>query len=133
MPPVPVVVEYTSVHAVPSGDTWILNALPYAASQVSTTWLIDAEAPRSTWSHCGSLKALAQRVPVVFPSKAAEAGVPAFSVEEAVAALPWDSRLSTAMAGAVTARPDAINTTRKAMSRPMRYRPGLRESCTASP
>ena len=45
-------------------------------------------APRSTWIHCGSLNALDQRVPVL-PSTAAEAGVPAFSVDEAVAALPW--------------------------------------------
>jgi hypothetical protein len=70
---------------------------------------------------------------VVFPSNAAEAGVPAFSMEEADAVFPWDSRVSTAMAGLVTARPDAINTTREAMSRPKRYRPGLREGCTASP
>jgi hypothetical protein len=42
--------------------------------------------PRSTSSHCGSVAALAQRVPVL-PSKAADAGVPAFSVEEVVAVL----------------------------------------------
>ena len=40
--------------------------------------------PRSTCSHCGSLNALDQRVPVL-PSTASAAGVPAFSVEEAVA------------------------------------------------
>ena len=44
--------------------------LAYAASQFSTTWLMVAVAPRSTWSHCGSLKALDQRVPVL-PSTAA--------------------------------------------------------------
>ena len=44
--------------------------------------------PRSTWSHCGSAAALDQRVPVL-PSTAADGGVPAFSVEEAVAGLPW--------------------------------------------
>jgi hypothetical protein len=43
--------------------------------------------PRSTCSHCGSLNALDQRVPVL-PSTAAEAGVPAFSVDEAVAGRP---------------------------------------------
>jgi hypothetical protein len=43
--------------------------------------------PRSTWSHCGSEKALDQRVPVL-PSTAAEAGVPAFSVDDAVAGCP---------------------------------------------
>src|SRR5258708_7488475 len=39
--------------------------------------------PRSTSSHCGSENADDQRVPV-FPSAAADAGVPAFSVLEAV-------------------------------------------------
>ena len=71
MPPGPVVVDYTVVQDVPSSDTWIWKALPYAASQRSTTWSIVAFAPRSTWSHCGSLKALDQRVPVS-PSTAAE-------------------------------------------------------------
>src|SRR5882757_2064444 len=42
--------------------------------------------PRSTWSHWGSENALDQRVPV-FPSTAFAAGVPAFSVEDAVAVL----------------------------------------------
>jgi hypothetical protein len=40
--------------------------------------------PRSTWSHWGSLKALDHRV-LRLPSTASAAGVPAFSVEEAVA------------------------------------------------
>src|ERR1035437_4045050 len=42
--------------------------------------------PRSTSSHCGSLAADDQRVPVL-PSTAAEAGVPAFSIDDAVAVL----------------------------------------------
>jgi heme exporter protein A len=42
--------------------------------------------PRSTWSHWGSLKALDHRVPRL-PSTASAAGVPLFSVEEAVAGL----------------------------------------------
>src|SRR5258707_586266 len=42
--------------------------------------------PRSTSSHCGSANADDQRVPV-FPSTAFAAGVPAFSVEDAVAVL----------------------------------------------
>src|SRR5580700_1068844 len=42
--------------------------------------------PRSTSSHWGSEKALDQRVPVL-PSTASAAGVPAFSVEDAVAVL----------------------------------------------
>src|SRR5690242_2294676 len=47
-------------------------------------WLL----PRSTSSHCGSEKALDQRVPVL-PSTAFEAGKLALSVEDAVAVLPW--------------------------------------------
>src|SRR6266571_9133681 len=85
------------VHAVPSGDTWIWYALPYAASHCRTTWLTVADAPRSTWIHCGSLKALDQRVPVL-PSTAAEAGVPAPSTDEAVAGFPCDSNVLAALA-----------------------------------
>jgi hypothetical protein len=44
-------------------------------------------APRSTWSHCGSLNALDQRLPAL-PSTAAPAGKAAFSTDEAVAGLP---------------------------------------------
>src|SRR5260221_466673 len=60
-------------------------------------WQIGWDDPRSTWSHCGSLKALDQRV-VVSPSTAAEAGVVAFSTEDAVAGLPWDNRVEAAAA-----------------------------------
>src|ERR1039457_1252622 len=74
------------VQVVPSGEVWIWNALPYAVSQFSVTWQIDWVEPRSTCSHCGSENALDQRVPV-FPSVAAAAGVPAFSVEDAVVGL----------------------------------------------
>src|ERR1039457_1396492 len=84
MPPVPVVVEKIGVQFTASGDVWIWNALPYAVSQFRVTWQIDWVEPRSTCSHCGSLKALDQRVPRL-PSTAAEAGGPAFSVEDAVA------------------------------------------------
>jgi hypothetical protein len=42
---------------------------------------------------------LDQRVPVL-PSTAADAGVDAFSVDEAVAGLPWDSRSAAAAGGA---------------------------------
>src|SRR3954465_12616888 len=76
------------VHAVPLAETWIWNAVAYAASQFSCTWQIDWLLPRSTCSHCGSLNALDHRVPVL-PSTAAEAAVPAFSADDAVAALPW--------------------------------------------
>src|SRR5690349_14651597 len=75
------------VHVLALAETWIWNAEAYAASQLSCTWQIDWLLPRSTCSHCGSLNALDQRLPVL-PSTAAEAGVPAFSVEDAVAALP---------------------------------------------
>ena len=59
--------------------------------------MIEAEAPRSTWIHCGSLNALDHRV-VAFPSTALAAGSVAFSVDEAVAGLPWDSRVVAAWA-----------------------------------
>jgi hypothetical protein len=78
-------------------DVWIWNDLAYAASQFSETELIVAVAPRSTCSHCGSLNALDHRVPVL-PSTAALAGVPAFSLLDAVAVLPCESRVSAAWA-----------------------------------
>jgi hypothetical protein len=56
-----------------------------------------AAAPRSTCSHCGSLKALDQRVPPL-PSTALEAGKAADSEDEAVAVRPCDSRVSAALA-----------------------------------
>jgi hypothetical protein len=87
------------VQAVPLVEVWIWNVRAYAASQRSTTWLMVAAAPRSTLSHCGSLNALPQRVPVL-PSTAAEAGVDVFSVDEEVAGLPWDSRSAAAAGGA---------------------------------
>src|ERR1051326_9389592 len=80
-----------------------------------TTWLIDAVAPRSTCSHCGSLNAEDQRVPVL-PSVASAAGVPAFSVEDAVVGLPWESSVGAACAAvlvatsAYAARPIATTT-----------------------
>src|SRR5258706_99541 len=88
------------VQVTASAETWSWNAVAYAVSQVSTTWEIVAVAPRSTCSHCGSLAALDQRVPAL-PSTAAEAGVPAFSTDEAVAGFPWDSRVVAALATVV--------------------------------
>src|SRR5918992_4917488 len=93
-----------SVQLAASAETWILNARAYAASQRSTTWLMAAVAPRSTWIHCGSLKALDQRVPVL-PSTAADAGVPAFSVDDAVAGRPCDSRVAAAAGRATMTSP----------------------------
>src|SRR6266568_2310796 len=80
------------VQLVPSVDVWIWKALAYAASQFRATWLMVCVAPRSTSSHCGSLNALDQRVPVL-PSTAFEAGYPAPSSDDAVAGWPWDSRV----------------------------------------
>src|SRR5688572_16957723 len=113
-PPVPLVVEKIVVQAAASGETWIWKARACAASQRSTTWLTAAEAPRSTWIHWGSLNALDQRVPVL-PSTALAAGVPAFSVEEALTGRPWDSRVTAASARGGSASTDsatsaAVNT-----------------------
>src|ERR1022692_559814 len=85
------------VQVVPFADVWIWNAVAYAVSHCRTTWLIDALEPRSTSSHWGSLNALDQRVPVL-PSTAADAGNDAFSVDDAVAVLPCDSRVDAAPA-----------------------------------
>src|SRR4051812_16696264 len=84
LPPPPVVVEKMVVHVVPSGEVCTWNAVANAASQLRTTRLMVCEAPRSTRTHCGSLNALDQRVPVL-PSTAFAAGNEAFSVEDAVA------------------------------------------------
>src|SRR5579859_6531436 len=59
----------------------------YAASQVSTTWQIVRVAPRSSWIHCGSEKALDHRVPVL-PSTALPGGNAPLSVDDAVAGTP---------------------------------------------
>src|SRR5258708_34741484 len=78
------------VQFVPSVDVWIWKALAYAASQSRVTLLMAWVAPGSTCSHCGSLKALDQRVPR-FPSKAFDAGYPVAWIDDAVAGWPWDS------------------------------------------
>src|SRR4030081_2823002 len=69
-----------------SVDAWIWTAVAWAASQFSATWQMLWDEPRSTSSHCGSENAEDHLVPVL-PSTAADAGVPAFSVEEAVVVL----------------------------------------------
>jgi hypothetical protein len=88
MPPSPVVVEKMLVQFEPSGDTWIWYARPNAASQLSVTWLMLYDWPRSTWIHCGSLKPLDHRVPVL-PSVAFAGPRLAFSTEDAVVGFPW--------------------------------------------
>ena len=75
------------VQFAPSALVWIWKARAYAASHCTWTWVTVAVAPRSTRSHCGSLQALPQRVSAR-PSKAAAAGVPPFSWDEASAGLP---------------------------------------------
>src|SRR5262245_515720 len=87
-PPAPVVVEKMGVQPpVPVADTWISNDLANAASHRNPTRQMGTELPRSIWIHCGSLNALDQRVPLL-PSTALAAGVPAFSVDDAVAGRP---------------------------------------------
>ena len=71
---------------------------------------MDAVAPRSTSSHCGSLNALDQRVPVL-PSTAADAGNDAFSTDDAVAVLPCDSRVAASALWAVPASSAAVRAT----------------------
>src|SRR5204863_9235598 len=62
--PVPGVLTYATVHGPPALlDTCIWYALAYATSQVSFTRVIGCTEPRSICIHCGSEKALDQRVP----------------------------------------------------------------------
>src|SRR5918999_1151212 len=97
----------------PLPEVCIWKAVAYAVSQFSTTWLMVAVPPRSTWSHCGSLKALDQRVPGL-PSTAAAAGVPAFSADEAVAGRFNDSSVAAwatrSIAGATETATAAVST-----------------------
>src|SRR5436305_1265643 len=86
------------VQVVLSVDVWIWNDLPYAVSQFRVTWQMLCELPRSTSTHCGSLAALDQRVPVL-PSTAADAGVPAFSMDDATTGWFCDSSVPAAEAG----------------------------------
>src|SRR5690606_17326536 len=91
---------------------WIWKALAYAASHRRTTWLMVADSPRSTRIHCGSLKALDQRVPRS-PSTALDAGNAALSVEDAATGLPCEIRVGAAPAmlanaTAPTAAPSAV-------------------------
>src|SRR5215469_17335018 len=76
------------VQLVASCDVCIWYALAYAASQFNVTWLMLYDWPRSTCSHCGSLKPLDHRVPRL-PSTALAGPRLAFSLDEDVAGLPW--------------------------------------------
>src|SRR5690349_24931700 len=85
------------VQVVPFTEVWMVKAEAYAASQFSTTWLIDWVLLRSTCNHWGSANVLDQRVPAL-PSTAAAAVKAALSTDEAVAALPCDTGMSAALA-----------------------------------
>src|SRR5215469_4038025 len=61
--------------------------------------LMEAVAPRSTWSHCGSLQAEDQRV-VRSPSMALDGGYAALCTEEAVASAPMERFVSVAACAA---------------------------------
>src|SRR5260221_383025 len=83
VPPVPVVVEKMVVQVELSLETWVWNAVAYAASQARGTWQIVWTEPRSTSSHCGSENALDQRVDRL-PSVAFDAGYEALCSDDAV-------------------------------------------------
>lgn len=85
-PPVEPVTDFRSFQVVPLTDPWSLKALAYAASHLRPILQTVCSEPRSTCTHCASPVALAQRVPLS-PSKAALAGVPPFSVDDAPAGL----------------------------------------------
>lgn len=87
MPPVAPVTLLSVCQFCPSEEASIRKSLAYAASQLRSTSHRSRTAPRSTRTHWGSEAWLDQRVPGS-PSKAAAAGVPAFSTEEAAAGLP---------------------------------------------
>src|SRR5438552_3830262 len=89
------------VQALPSGEVWIWNDLPYAFSHCSTTWEMVAVVPRSTRSHCGSLHWLPQRVPGLL-SNAPAAGDSPSSCEDARAGLLSESRVGAAASAEVS-------------------------------
>jgi hypothetical protein len=100
-PALPAVTGEMVVQLLPLAEVWMVKAEANAASQLSTTWLIDWVLPRSTCNHCGSANVLDQRVPAS-PSTAADAGKAALSTDEAVAGLPCDSGVSAALAWEAT-------------------------------
>ena len=93
--------------------------MAYAFSQFSTIFLIAVDLPRSTWSDCGSLKALDQRV-LLLPSTAAEADRSPLSAEEAVAGRPCERGTSAAPAGGAPLSTEAPRTAAKAPASAMR-------------
>src|ERR1700733_15177948 len=88
---------------------------------------MEALAPRSPSSHCGSLNALDHRVPVL-PSTAAEAGNDAFSTDEAVAVFPCESRVAASALCAVPARNAAARARAAAMVARTRSETGRRRA-----
>src|SRR5690349_11888668 len=79
---------------------------------------MSALAPRSTWIHCGSAKALDHRVPGS-PSTALRA-LKAPSVLEAVAGFPCESRVSAARAEGAGRAMRASSEAARAKSKPER-------------
>src|SRR5690242_20093485 len=110
VPSAPLVTGVASVQALPSADTWILKVAARAVSQCIEICVMAWVEPRSTCSHCGSANADDHRVPSS-PSVAELAGVPAFSVDDAVVGLPCESRVSAACALGATS---TIETSRRA-------------------
>src|SRR5258706_15474301 len=107
----------------PSEETWMLYAAAIAACQAMEKPLIGALAPRSTWSHCGSLQAEDHRV-VSEPSMAAEAGVLALSTDDAVASAPsamFVSAAACAGSGEDTASRPATSASAAAMAGARRF------------
>src|SRR5258705_5860822 len=93
-------------------------AVANAASQLIVNPLMAAVAPRSSCSHWGSLNAADHRVDRS-PSTAAEAAVPAFSADDAVASEP--SAMLTSAACAARCGPMASKpATRASTARPSR-------------
>src|SRR5262249_44834207 len=98
-----------------------------------------------TWIHCGSLKALDQRVPLRLPSTARSGVVPTFSLDEALAGRPCESSTAAARTdreGSVLSSMLTSTTSTSAASRPAcagtpaALRPlqkPFRDGCIASP
>ena len=116
VPPAPEVVLYTCVQVVALLEMSMWYAVANAASQWIVNPLRAAFAPRSSCSHWGSLQAYDQRVDWS-PSTAAEAGVPAFSTDDAVASEPTAMLVSAAVApgcGPRTSKPATRTARRRA-------------------
>src|SRR2546421_905620 len=104
-PPLPVVVLNASCQLASSSETWIRYALPYAASQRSTTRLRWKLAPRSIRIHCGSEPSLLPHRVLVFPSTAFDPASVELSVELVVTGRFLEISGSAVAAEALSATP----------------------------